>query len=127
MCWRVFFFFFLKKKKKKKKKKKGGGGGGGGKKKKKGGQRKQAGKGHDKTVQISVEEKDMKQNSLIRHPGFSSEYRNWMAWLLALFMAFAMRGAAQAQATKNVRIGSLAQVSCSCDFSANGCVPPRPA
>jgi putative tryptophan/tyrosine transport system substrate-binding protein len=55
----------------------------------------------------------MKQNSLIRHPGSSSEDRNWMVWLLALFMAFATCGAAQAQATKNVRIGFLAQVSSS--------------
>src|SRR5262249_44928960 len=56
----------------------------------------------------------MKHNSLIRHPGFSSEYRNWTVWLLAVFIAFAMCGAAQAQPTKkNVRIGFLAQVSSS--------------
>ena len=56
----------------------------------------------------------MKHNSLIRHPGFSSEYRNWTVWLLAVFIAFAMCGAAQAQPTKkHVRIGFLAQVSSS--------------
>src|SRR5262249_28872085 len=56
----------------------------------------------------------MKHNSLIRHPGFSSEYRNWTVWLLAVFIAFSMCGAAQAQPTKkNVRIGFLAQVSSS--------------
>src|SRR5262249_7229836 len=58
--------------------------------------------------------KEMKHNSLIRHPGFSCEYRNWMVWLLALFIPFAMCRAAQAQPTKkNVRIGFLAQVSSS--------------
>ena len=53
----------------------------------------------------------MKQNSLIRHPGFTQNIEMDAVALRSVYEVFCNAWSAQAQATKNARIGTLSQVS----------------